>query len=425
MKKINTSSIKLSEKLKLNFSQSEIAISAKFIKKFGLKIPIIINAENEVVVGENLFLASQELKLKEVPIVCIENLSKKELKAFKIASKRILSFGEFDADELKFELKDLLLDLDFNFDCEELGFTSIVFDNLLFVDEIQEAKEKEEKLELNNIKEVIKYGDIIQLGKHKLICGDSLNLKTYETLLGENKADIIISDPPYNIKIQGNVTSRNCHNEFQNASGEMSEIEFQNFLSTAFVLAKDFSKDNSLHYIFMDWRHSLDLQLAFKDIYPKLLNICIWDKTKAGMGSFYRSQHEFCFIYQNGNGGYSNNIQLGKNGRNRSNIWQYQGMNLSTKQANKLGKLHPTVKSTAMIADIILDTTKQGDLILDNFGGSGTTLIAAEQTNRVANLIEISPHYCNVIIHRWEELTGLKHTRIGEVKYGKKEEKQQ
>ena len=218
---------------------------------------------------------------------------------------------------------------------------------------------------------------------------------------------------------------RNCHNEFQNASGEMSEIEFQNFLSTAFVLAKDFSKDNSLHYVFMDWRHSLDLQLAFKDIYPKLLNICIWDKTKSGLGSFYRSQHEFCCIYQNGNGGYSNNIQLGKNGRNRSNIWQYQGMNLPTKQANKLGKLHPTVKSTAMIADIILDTTKQGDLILDHFGGSGTTLIAAQQTNRVANLIEISPHYCNAIIHRWEEMTGMKHTKLGELDYGEEKEKKE
>ena len=424
MKNLDINKIKLSKKLKLNFSQNEIAISAKFIQKFGAKIPVVLNDEKEIIVGENLYLASQELGLKEIPIVYIENLSNKELKAFKIASKRILSFGEFDEDELKFELKDLLLDVDFNFECEELGFTSIEFDNLLFVDEAKETKEKEDKLELNNIKEIVKYGDIIQLGKHKLICGDSLNSKTYEALLGKNKVDIIISDPPYNVKIQGNVTSRNCHNEFQNASGEMSENEFQNFLSTAFVLAKDFSKDDSLHYVFMDWRHSLDLQLAFRDIYPKLLNICVWDKTKAGMGSFYRSQHEFCFVYQNGSGAYSNNIQLGKNGRNRSNIWQYQGMNLSTKQANKLGKLHPTVKSTAMIADIILDTTKQGDLILDNFGGSGTTLIAAEQTNRVAYLIEISPHYCNVIIHRWEEMTGMKHTKLGELNYGKEKEKQ-
>ena len=196
MEKIKPANIKLTEKLKLNFSQSEINSSVKFIQKFGLKIPIIINSDNEVVVGENLFLASQKLNLKEVPVVYIENLSKKELKAFKIASKRILSFGEFDEDELKFELKDLLLDVDFNFECEELGFTSIEFDNLLFVDEAKEAKEKEDKLELNNIKGIVKYGDIIQLGKHKLICGDSLNSKTYEALFGENKADIIISDPP-------------------------------------------------------------------------------------------------------------------------------------------------------------------------------------------------------------------------------------
>ena len=189
----------------------------------------------------------------------------------------------------------------------------------------------------------------------------------------------------------------------------MSEKEFENFLRTSFSNLKKYSIENSIHYVFMDWRHSFTLQKASIGVYPKLQNICIWDKTKAGMGSFYRSQHEFCFVFQNGTGQYCNNVQLGKNGRYRSNIWQYQGMNISTKQANKLSKLHPTVKTTAMLIDILLDASKPQDIVLDAFGGSGSTLIAAEESKRRARLIELSPHYCDVIIHRWEELTGKKH----------------
>ena len=226
------------------------------------------------------------------------------------------------------------------------------------------------------------------------------------------KANIVTTDPPYNVKIQNNVTNQAHHKEFEQASGEMSDSEFENFLNTAFKNAKEYSEENSLHYIFMDWRHSYILQKALLDVYTKLLNICVWDKTKAGLGSFYRSQHEFCFVYQNGNGKYVNNIQLGKNSRNRSNIWQYQGMNISTKQSQKLSKLHPTVKTTAMLVDIMLDASAVNDIVLDCFGGSGSTLIAAEECGRCARLIELSPHYCDVIIHRWEELTGQKHEII-------------
>lgn len=174
-------------------------------------------------------------------------------------------------------------------------------------------------------------------------------------------------------------------------------------------MAKEYSQQDSLHYLFMDWRHTSELQLACESIYQKLLNICVWNKMTGGMGSFYRSQHEFCFVYQNGNDSYKNNIQLGKNGRNRTNVWDYPGMNVSTKQAKKLRKLHPTVKPTAMLMDILLDASEYGDIVLDCFGGSGSTLIAAQQCGRRARLIEISPHYCDVIIARWEKLTGQKH----------------
>jgi DNA modification methylase len=192
----------------------------------------------------------------------------------------------------------------------------------------------------------------------------------------------------------------------------MSKTEFTDFLRKVFTLTKEYSQQDSLHYLYMDWRHTSELQLACEGIYQKLLNICVWNKMTGGMGSFYRSQHEFCFVYQNGNGSYKNNIQLGKNGRNRTNVWDYPGMNVSTKQAKKLRKLHPTVKPTAMLMDILLDASEYGDIVLDCFGGSGSTLIAAQHCGRRARLIEISPHYCDVIIARWEELTGQKHQII-------------
>ena len=177
----------------------------------------------------------------------------------------------------------------------------------------------------------------------------------------------------------------------------------------------------------MDWKHLWEIQNAAKDIYNKLLNICVCNKLKGGQGSFYRSQHEFCLVYQNLACSHCNNIQLGKNGRNRTNVWDYIGMSTSNKQAKKLRELHPTVKPLAMLVDIMLDASNYGDIVLDCFGGSGSTLMAAQQCGRRARIIEISPEYCDVIIHRWEELTGEKHQILNreEIKNGKEQEKAQ
>ena len=279
----------------------------------------------------------------------------------------------------------------------------------------EQNETKAEEAVLSDIPKIVKPGDLIQLGQHRLFCGDSMKAESYTKLLGEEKADIIITDPPYNVKIQGHVTKKKNHPEFAQASGEMKPEDFINFLNTVTKNLKNFSKSGSIHYLFMDWKHLFELQIATKDVYEKLLNICVWDKGKGGMGSFYRSQHEFCLVYQNGTGSHKNNIQLGKNGRNRSNIWQYPGMNSGTSQAKTLSNLHPTVKPVSMLVDILLDASDFGDIVLDTFGGSGSTLIAAQECGRKARLIEISPDYCDVIIHRWEKMTGKKHKIIERV----------
>ena len=225
-------------------------------------------------------------------------------------------------------------------------------------------------------------------------------------------ADIVITDPPYGCKIQGNVTKQKHHQEFIECSDEPTSEDFMSFLTSVVDNLKKYSIENSLSYIFMDWRRNYELQTVCKNIFPKFINLAVWAKKQAGLGSFYRSQHELCFIYQNGKEQHINNINLGKNGRNRSNVWNYAGMNTSTKDAQELRKLHSTVKPTGMIMDIILDATSVGDIVLDAFGGSGSTLIASEQTGRRARLIELNPRYCDVIIARWEALTRQKHQII-------------
>ena len=418
MKTFNTKQVPLGE-LKLpvsviKYSQREIDATKSALKRFGLPLPIVIDGDKNVILGEHFYSAAKLLDWESIKAVCIEDLKPNELKAFRIAFTKIQKFGEFDFEILKNEVLDVMNDKELNLSFEELGFDSISFDNLLFVPEHKEEKNTnpdivDSVLELGNIKNIVQPGDLILLGDQKVLCADSLNFDSYKFLLGEEQASILITDPPYNVKIGGNVTKQKHHKEFAQASGEMTDNEFRSFLSNIFANLNSFTTQNSLHYIFMDWKHSYLLQNAVDGIYSKLLNICIWDKTKAGMGAFYRSQHEFCFVYQNGSGQHINNIQLGKNGRNRSNIWQYEGMNISTKQANKLRQLHPTVKPVPMLVDIMLDASLPGDIVLDCFGGSGSTLIAAEQCGRKARLIEIDPHYCDVIIHRWEELTGKKH----------------
>lgn len=396
-----------------NFTEEEVRIAANVVKRFGQQIPIVVDNENNIVLGDIFYYAVKNLGTETVDVIKIDNLSKKEIKAYTVAINRVIEFGDFDIGKLTLDVKDLLFDDSFEISPEELGFSTIELDNLVFSCP-EELDEKDS--ELDNIPEVneciTKPGDLIKLGNHILYCGDALNPDSYEVVLDGKNADIVIVDPPYNVKIQGNVTKQKHHKEFSEATGEMSTDEFTNFLSTAADLLAKNSKLNSIHYYFMDWRHTYNLLAACNKVYPKQLNMCIWNKLNGGMGSFYRSQHELCFVFQNGKGKYRNNIQLGKNGRTRTNVWNYLGMNTSTNEAKELRKLHPTVKPVAMIVDILLDASNYGDIVLDSFGGSGSTLIAAEECGRSSRLIEISPTYCDVIIARWEVLTGKKHEVI-------------
>ena len=217
---------------------------------------------------------------------------------------------------------------------------------------------------------------------------------------------MVFGDPPYNCKVNGHVCESGKHPEFVMASGEMKPAEFTDFLRKSMTNLVNYSTDGSIHYLCMDWKHSKEMLDAADGVYSELKNICVWDKGTGGMGSLYRSQHEFIFVFKNGKASHTNNVELGKHGRYRTNVWQYPGVRASNPDSLEDLKLHPTVKNMAMVADAILDCSNPNDIILDTFAGSGTTLLAAEKTNRKAYVVEYEPHYCDIILYRWEKLTG-------------------
>ena len=246
------------------------------------------------------------------------------------------------------------------------------------------------------------------MGRHRLMCGDSTKKADVEKLMDGKKADMVFTDPPYNVKIQGHVSGlgKAHHEEFAMASGEMSDQQFYEFLRDACTSLANFCSDGSLHYICMDWRHLQILLRVGESVFASLINLCIWAKTNGGMGSLYRSQHELIPVFKKGNAPHTNNVNLGKDGRYRTNVWTYPGVNTFSKERTEALSIHPTVKPTALVADAILDVTKPGQIVLDGFIGSGTTLLAAEKTSRRCYGVEIEPGYVDVALRRWVDLTG-------------------
>jgi len=252
-----------------------------------------------------------------------------------------------------------------------------------------------------------KPGDIYALGPHRLGCGDARDAAFLARVIGDGKpAAAAFMDPPYNVAINGFANARGRHREFAMASGEMSDVEFERFLTDTLGAAASVSKDGAVHFVCMDWRHMDALSAAGRSVYGALLNVCVWNKSNAGMGPLYRSKHELVFVYRVGAGRHFNAVELGKHGRNRTNVWDYASVNAMRRDRAEELSLHPTVKPIAMVEDAIKDVTRRTELVLDLFTGSGTTLLAAERAGRVFAGVEIDPAYFDVAIDRWEAMTG-------------------
>jgi len=390
-----------------NHTKSQIRQISESIRAFGFNWPVLVDEENRLIAGHARFEAAKLLGMSEIPTISLLHLSESEKRAFMIADNRLAEKADWDLELLKIEFSELL-NAELEFDLDVTGFDVPEIDTLLHADHVGEIATVEEEVRVPTGTPISREGDHWQLGRHRLYCGNAFHDKSYETLLEGSKPSMVFADPPYNVPIAGHVSGNGAvqHREFAMASGEMSEAEFTSFLREAMALCVKHSGPHALHYICMDWRHAFELQTAVKDLYARQLNLCVWVKSNGGMGSFYRSRHELVFVYVTEGGGFRNNVQLGKYGRNRTNVWEYAGVNTfsATREADLAA--HPTVKPRAMVEDAILDCTAPGAIILDPFGGSGTTLLAAERSSRAARLIELDSLYVDLTIRRWQDLTG-------------------
>jgi len=389
----------------------QIVKIGRSIKKFGFLVPVLIDGERNVIAGHGRILAGESVGMSHVPTIEVTHLDRAQRKTFMIADNQLCRIGVWD-DRLLGEIFKELSELELDFSLELTGFSTAEID--LLIDGLSDptANEDDEADRLTPIAgpSVSKLGDNWALGPHRLSCADARAAASYHTLMDGQEAAAVFTDPPYNLKIDGNVSGlgRVRHREFPMASGELSEADYTRFLHDVLGLLAGHCKDGAVLYVCIDWRHLPEILAAVRAIGCRLLNICVWVKHNAGMGSFYRSQHELVLVLKTGPAPHRNNIELGRHGRNRSNVWQYRGANDFGRGTEEGGSVtfHPTPKPVAMVADAIMDCTERGDIVLDAFLGSGTALIAAERTGRRCFGMELDPLYVDAAIRRWQAYTG-------------------
>ena len=383
--------------------KKQIELLKNSITEFSFTNPIILDENDELLAGHGRLMAAKKLGLKTIPSIRVDYLDEAQKKAYRIADNQLTLRGEWDNDLLGIEFKELA---ELEFDLSVTGFEPSEIDlTIEGLDSEEEDDGSNEIPEMNQETPIARLGDLWQLGKHRIYCGDSTQQDSYDALLKDKRVNMVFTDPPYNVSVKKHVCGlgKIQHQEFAMASGEMSATEFTQFLQTTFELLKTHSEDGSLHYLCMDWRHIQEITHAGDAVYDELKNMCIWNKSNAGMGSMYRSKHELVFVYKHGKKPHLNNIELGKHGRYRTNVWDYAGVNSFSRKADL--ELHPTVKPVELVADAILDCTKRNYLVLDAFLGSGSTLIACEKTGRICCGIELEPRYIDVAIQRWQKFT--------------------
>jgi DNA modification methylase len=395
-------------------SRRQIAQIARSIETFGFVVPVLLDAGGQVLAGHGRMAAAKLLGCTEVPAISLDHLTDAQAKAFMIADNRLTENSEWDDQLLAEHLRELSnLELDFSvevtgFDVGEIDLRIGALDS-----EADEACDADDELPAeSNGPTTTRVGDLWLLGQHRVLCGSALEDSAYAALMQSSKAAAVFTDPPYNVPINGNVSGLGAmhHREFVMGSGEMSEAEYVAFLTRAFSALARNTRDGSLHFVCMDWRHISEALAAGRQAHSELKNICVWVKSNGGMGSLYRNQHEFVLVLKHGRGSHRNNVQLGQYGRNRTNVWHYSNVNSfshgSDGEDGKLLALHPTVKPVAMIADAIMDCTSRGEIVLDSFLGSGTTIIAAERTGRLCYGLELDPGYVDLLITRFQNFMG-------------------
>ena len=389
-------------------SKKQIKQLARSIERFGFTNPVLVSDDGEIIAGHGRVEGAKLLGWKTVPTLALSHLSDVERRAYVLADNQLALNAGWDKEVLALEFQGLI---DFGFDLEIAGFSLVEQD--LVLDEARESDPStpdapEDEIPVMDGNPVTMMGDLWLLGRHKVLCGDTRRAADVANLMGSECAAMAFTDPPYNVVIDGNVCGlgKVRHREFAFASGEMSPAEFTKFLEETLGNLCAAMRDGAIAFVCMDWRHLGELLSAGNAVFTELKNLVVWNKKNAGLGTFYRSKHELIFVFKHGTAEHVNSFGLGETGRYRTNVWDHAG--ISSPGTNRSAELamHPTVKPIALIADAIRDCSRRGDIVLDGFGGSGSTLIAADKTGRTARLIEYDPLYCDTIIRRWETLTG-------------------
>lgn len=395
-------------------SRKQIRQIADSIARFGFTNPVLVDDSANIIAGHGRIEAAKLLGLASVPTITLSHMSPEERRAYMLADNKLALNAGWDPEILAIEMQELI---DLDFDLRITGFSLAEID--LTLDAASAASTTaldapEDHVPDTQDRAVSQRGDIWLLGEHRLMCGDARDPADFGALMDDGSADLVFTDPPYNVRIDGHVCGKGevTHREFAFASGEMSEDEFARFLEVTLGNAAAVMRDGAIAFVCMDWRHMRELLTAGHKVFTDLRNLVVWNKTNGGMGTFYRSKHELIFVFKHGTAEHTNTFGLGDTGRYRTNVWDHAGISsISRNRADELA-MRPTVKPAALVADAILDCSRRGEIVLDCFGGSGSTLIAAQKTGRRARLIEYDPLYCDTIIRRWEAYTGRSATKV-------------
>jgi DNA modification methylase len=389
-------------------SKKQIRQIAASIRQFDFLNPLIVDDKNMILAGHGRLEGARLEGMPQVPVIRFGHLSEAQKRAYVIADNKIAEQAGWDREMLAIELGELidLLPVE-GLDISLTGFETPEID-LLLADMASSRPDPEDALPTLPETAVTRRGDRWLLGKHRLLCGDAREPKDFNRAMSGARAAAVFTDPPYNLRVRAiGGRGRIKHPEFAFASGEMSKAQFRKFLSQTLGNGARVSAPGAVHFVCMDWRHIGELSEVGRELYGDMLNIVVWVKSNAGQGSFYRSQHEFIGVFRVGEEPHRNNVELGRFGRNRSNVWTYPGANTLGKDRKEALAAHPTAKPVALVADALLDCTARGDVVLDQFAGSGTTILAAEKVGRIAIGIEYEPRYVDVAILRWQRMTKL------------------
>ncbi|MCB2077404.1 MAG: ParB N-terminal domain-containing protein [Novosphingobium sp.] len=384
-------------------TKDQVRRIAESIRAFGFTVPVLVDEDHKVIAGNARVEAAIQLDIAAVPVVALSHLTPAQKRAFVIAENQLATLSGWDRDVLRIEFEELgALDLDFSL--EVTGFLEPQIDAIVLGDPGTDSNS--DQLAPLPAMPTSRLGDLWELGDHRLLCADSTCPNSLCTLLDGEKARAVFTDAPYNVRIAGHVTGTGLHGEFVMASGEMSEDEFTRFLARSLTQISAYLVPGGIAYFCMDWRHAGNVFVALKAVDIETINLVVWDKGTGGMGSFYRSRHELIFVLRKAGAPHLNRIELGRHGRDRHNVWSYRGVNGFGTDKAREREMHPTVKPLALVRDAILDCTARGDLVLDLFSGSGTTIVAAHDSGRRGAAIELDPRYVDTGLIRWQDYAG-------------------